>query len=88
MSPYNPSDAIHCNAASIYEIDKASEKIEVFDDEFPGQLSLYLSDGIKRWPARTVALEPAAHCLRILSAWSRGYPLIDSRKNKSTPLPS
>jgi hypothetical protein len=79
----------HTTAQSLYELDEEKSEVHVFDDEGPGMLSLYLSDGQKRWPARTIGLADIHRALSLLTFWTmRHGPLIDLRQDKSIPLPT
>lgn len=87
MNIWNPSSAKHCTARSIYEIEQSRQKIAVFDDEEPDHLALYLMDGEKLWPARTIFLGDIETAWDILRAWAMKAPLIDFRNNQNIALP-
>jgi len=61
--------------------------IEVYDDEHPGHVTLYASNGKDRTPIRDVPLEPLAHFNEVLSVWGYDAPFIDRRSDRSIPLP-
>ena len=87
MNTFNPQTAKHRTAPSFFSIDQTREKVAVFDDEHPGQLSLYLTDDVNFWPARTIHLDDLPRALKILTAWSISRPLVDFRNNKTFALP-
>jgi hypothetical protein len=87
MKSYTRKTARHCNCSSLYEIDQNREKIAVFDDEETDCLSLYLTDGTKFFPARTIYLGDLSRAWNILTAWSLSRPFVDLRNNQSIPLP-
>lgn len=58
----------------------------VFDDEQPGFLTLYYSDGILFYPCRSISTEDPAHLHSTLAAWHAAAPLLDQRLNKSVAL--
>lgn len=77
----------HTTAPNIYAVRECEQKIEVFDDEEPGFVSLYITDGKGlRFPARTVSMNRPEHFISVLSAWAARGVLIDSRNDKSIPL--
>jgi hypothetical protein len=80
-----PFPWLHASASDLWEL-KGAESIEVFDDEEPDFLHLYLSAGGKRYPARSIDCSNTEHRNSVLRAWSRKRGLIDSRTDKSNPL--
>ena len=78
----------HTTAKSILDIPERTQKIEIFDDEFPNQISLYFSDGKGlRWPIRSISTLHEKHYQDVLHSWAAQCPLIDSRTDQSKPLP-
>lgn len=78
----------HTTAKNLYEINEENQRIEIFDDELPNQLTLYYNDGNGlRWPIRSINKENPEHCQSVLEAWSLKAEWIDSRQDKSIPLP-
>lgn len=86
MNTWNPKDAKHRTANSLHELRQSHEVIEVYDDEEPGMLMLYVADGELRWPARTVSLRVPDHAQRVIRAWACGRKLVDRRLDKSGDL--
>ena len=86
MNNWKPTKAKHCTVESIHALRRTCEALEVYDDEEEGYLSLYLADGDKRWPARTLSLEDPKRVKVILQAWCASRPLIDKRNDQTTPL--
>ena len=62
--------------------------IAVFDDEQPGFLSLYQTNGTLFYPCRSVAGDDGGHLERTLLAWADSAPLLDLRIDKTRPLPT
>jgi len=87
MTPWTPDTAKHRTAASIHAVDPARQRIAVYDDEHPGHLSLYLTDGENQWPIRTISLHDAARAWEILTSWATTAPLIDHRQTITPALP-
>ncbi len=77
----------HMTARNIYEL-KGPESVEVFDDEEPGLVHLYITDGKVRHPARSVDTSNRKHFESVLSAWAASRPLIDRRNDRTIPLPN
>jgi len=87
MNTWNPKVAIHRTAESIYELRREHEKIAIYDDEETDCLSLYLMDGEKLWPARTIFLGDISRALEIIGSWGSSRPLVDRRNNPTFKLP-
>lgn len=64
-------------AGQISEIDKNTETITIYDDEMPGQITLYIANGDTRWPARSIDLSDIKRAAEILSAWLTRCPTTD-----------
>lgn len=56
-------------------------EIHFFDDEKPGFVTVYISDGKDRFPARDVAMEPRARLEEILRSWVSDVPFVDHCKD-------
>lgn len=87
MKNWTPASARHCNTRSIYDIEQSRQKIAVFDDEEPDHLALYITDGERFWPARTIFMGEMERAWDILRAWAMKAPLIDFRNNQAISLP-
>lgn len=55
---------------NLHDLDDARRCIEVYDDEMPGSLVLYYSDGERRHGIRSISLADPARAADILAAWS------------------
>lgn len=78
----------HTTAKNLYEINPELKVIEVYDDEKPGFLALYYSDGKDlRWPIRTINMGDPNHAKGVLESWGLKAIWVDKRNDKSTPLP-
>lgn len=54
----------------LYDLDDSRRCIEVYDDEQPGHLTLYYSDGERRHGIRSISLADPTRAADILAAWS------------------
>jgi hypothetical protein len=64
-------------------LDRNLERLEIYDDERPGRVTLYKSDGINRVPCRDIAID-SEHFAECLAAWICGSVVSDFRlKNRS-----
>lgn len=57
---------------NLHDLDASRRCIEVYDDEMPGSLVLYYSDGERRHGIRSISLADPARAADILAAWSHG----------------
>jgi hypothetical protein len=55
---------------SLYDLDESRRFIEVYDDELPGSLVLYYSDGERRHGIRSIDLTDKRRAAEILAAWA------------------
>lgn len=53
----------------LYDLDDSRRCIEVYDDEQPGHLTLYYSDGERRHGIRSISLADPTRAADILAAW-------------------
>lgn len=61
--------------------------IAVFDDELPGQVTLYQTDGTRFCACRSVVIASDRY-RDCLLAWAATAPLLDLRNDKTVPLPT
>jgi hypothetical protein len=58
------------------------KEIHLYDDDEPGFVSIYISDGTNTAPARTVNLSEPAHAKSVIDSWcSRDAKIRDFRKH-------
>ncbi len=62
-------------------------QVEVYDDEKPGFVHLYVSDGTQRRFARSVCCDNREHFDSVVGAWGISRQLVDMRQDRTIPLP-
>lgn len=62
--------------------------IAVFDDEEGGFVHLYVTDGARFSPGRSVCTKSIEYFNSVLSAWAIGTEWVDLRADKTVPLPA
>jgi hypothetical protein len=60
----------------------------VFDDEAPGMVVIYRTDGKRFSPCRSVDTGSREHFDTVLAAWGAEFPFLDLRRDRSIPLPA
>ena len=58
---------------------RSTDVLEIFADEEPDQVHLYLSDGVVRRFVRSVDTTSPEHLASVLDAWSTNRRVIDHR---------